>query len=246
MLGKFEEFDSANEDWLQYAERLGHYFVANKIDNVERKRAVLLTVIGATTYKLLRSLVAPQKPGEKSYEELIAALTTHFSPTPSPIVCRFKFHSRCRQPGESVAVFVSQLRSLSENCGFGDTLEDMLRDRVVCGIQDDGIQRRLLAESDLKFAKAVELAQSMETAARNVKELQGPPPATGTPKASRGTSEVFKVTQPRQDRQPLTCHRCGKPGHIASQCAFKQAKCFQCGKMGHLQSVCRSKKRREG
>ena len=78
---------------------------------------------------------------------------------------------RCRQPGESVAVFVSQLRSLSENCGFGDTLEDMLRDRLVCGIRDDAIQKRLLAEHDLNFAKAIELAQSMETAAKKSKEV---------------------------------------------------------------------------
>ena len=116
----------------------------------------------------MRSLVAPSKPSKKTYQELIAALTAHFSPTPSPIVCRFKFHSRCRQPGKSIAVFVSQLRSLSENCGFGDTLEDMLQDRLVCGIRDDAIQKRLLAEHDLNFAKAIQIAQSMEMAAKNV------------------------------------------------------------------------------
>ena len=240
VFGKIEEFDSSHEDWPQYMERLGYFFDANGIESAEKKRAVLLTLIGATTYKLLRSLVAPSKPGEKTYQELIAALTAHFSPTPSPIVCRFKFHSRCRQPGESIAVFVSQLRSLSENCGFGDTLEDMLRDRLVCGIRDDAIQKRLLSEHDLNFAKAVQLAQSMETAAKNVKELQQP---SGTPNTSTGAQEVLKVTQPRQGKKVLpTCHRCGKTGHKAPQCTVKHLKCFKCGKMGHLRSVCRSKK----
>ena len=144
VFGKIEEFDSSQEDWPQYMERLGYFFDANGIESAEKKRAVLLTLFGAATYKLLRNLVAPSKPGEKTYQELIQALTVHFSSTPSPIVCRFKFHSRCRQPGESIAGFVSQLRSLSENCGFGDTLEDMLRDRLVCGICDDAIQKRLL------------------------------------------------------------------------------------------------------
>ena len=200
VFGKIEELDSSQEDWPQYMERLGYFFNDNGIESAEKKRAVLLTLIRAATYKLLRSLVAPSKPGEKTYQELIQALTAHFSPTPSPIMCRFKFHSRCRQPGESIAVFVSQLRSLLENCGFGDTLEDMLRDRLVCGIRDDAIQKWLLAEHDLNFAKAAQLTLSMETAAKNVKELQQP---SGTPTTSTGSYEVLKVTQPRQGKKIL-------------------------------------------
>ena len=61
----------------------------------------------------------------------------------------------------------------------------------MCGILDDAIQKRLLAEHDLNFAKAVQLAQSMETAAKNVKELQQP---SGTPSTSTGTQEMLKVT----------------------------------------------------
>ena len=73
----------------------------------------------------------------------------------------------------------------------------------MCGIRDDAIQKRLLAEHDLNFAKAVQLAQSMETAAKNVKELQQP---SGTPSTSIGTQEMVKVTQPRQGKKVLpTC-----------------------------------------
>ena len=62
------------------------------------------------------------KPGKKTYQELIAALRAVFSPTPSPIMCRLKFHHRCHQPDECISVFFSQLCSLSENCGFVNTL----------------------------------------------------------------------------------------------------------------------------
>ena len=48
----------------------------------------------------------------------------------------------------------------------------MLRDRLVCGIANEAVQRRLLAEPKLTYEKAVELALSMETAARNVTELK--------------------------------------------------------------------------
>ena len=59
---------------------------------------------------------------------------------------------------------------LSEH-DFQNTLEEMLRDRLVCGINDEQIQRRLLAESSLDFKKAMKLATSMETAAKNARDL---------------------------------------------------------------------------
>ena len=47
----------------------------------------------------------------------------------------------------------------------------MLRDRIVCGISDDKMQRQLLAETDLDYTKAVEIAINMEAAANSVQEL---------------------------------------------------------------------------
>ena len=38
------------------------------------------------------------------------------------------------------------VQKLSEQCDFADTLDHMLRDRLVCGIWDVRVQRRLLAE----------------------------------------------------------------------------------------------------
>ena len=88
-------------------------------------------------------------------------LEQHYSPTPSEIV---KFYSRSRMPGESVANFIAQLRSLAQHCNYGASLEIILRDRLVCGINDDSIQKRLLGESNLTYKKAVELARGLETA----------------------------------------------------------------------------------
>ena len=47
---------------------------------------------------------------------------------------------------------------LSEHYDFQNTIEQMLRDRLVCGINDEQIQRRSLAESSLDFKKAMKLA----------------------------------------------------------------------------------------
>ena len=49
-LGRVDEFDGAKDDWLQYVERLEHFYTANGITDADKKKAVLLTVIGAVTY----------------------------------------------------------------------------------------------------------------------------------------------------------------------------------------------------
>ena len=82
-----------------------------------------------------------------------------------------KFNARLRKPGESVASYVAELRSLSEHCEFNNTLEEMLRDRLVCGINNEHIQRRLLAGHSLDFKKALKIATSMETAIKSSREL---------------------------------------------------------------------------
>ena len=78
-------------------------------------------------------------------------------------VSRFKFNSRVWQSSENVAMFISELRQLATKCDFGNSLEKMLRDRIVTGVNDPNIQRRLLTESNLTLKKATEIAQALET-----------------------------------------------------------------------------------
>ena len=42
----------------------------------------------------------------------------------------------------------------------------MLRDRLVCGIADNVIQKRLLAEDPLTLTKALDISKGMESAAK--------------------------------------------------------------------------------
>ena len=244
---KINPFNPSQDEWPLYVERLGHMFEANKITDTAKKRAIFLSVIGAGNYKLLSSLVAPAKPGDKSYSFLVDKLSEHFTPTPSEIIECFKFHARFWKPGESVAVFVSELHSIAKYCNPGDMLETMLRDHIVCGINDAVIQCRLLSEKELTFNKALEVAQGMESAAKNIKELTIPSkqdvPSTVGPSTAFQES-IHQVTANPASKAQQTCYRCGKPGHYAPSCKYKETVCNKCGKVGHLQKVCHSKQTR--
>ncbi|XP_062297408.1 uncharacterized protein K02A2.6-like [Scomber scombrus] len=242
MVGSTAPFDCQTQSWEEYCEVLHHFFEANEIDDASRQKAILLSSVGSQTYSLMRNLVSPAKPGDKTFDELVKLLKEHFNPKPSEIVQRFKFNSRNRKNGETVMEYVAVLRKLSQDCNYGDKLSEMIRDRLVCGIGDDRIQRRLLSEPDLTFDKALKLAQAIETASKDVKDLHSlefAPPHLRAPQTVHKMSA--KQTPSRQQHQHKVCYRCGGEQHRAGDCRFIKETCHKCGKVGHIQKVCRFK-----
>ena len=187
-LGTLGPFDPDSKDWTCYCERLEQFVGVNGIDNADKKRAVLLSSCGSAVYQVICNLVAPDKPADKSFSELVKLVRDHYCPPPSVTVQRYNFNLRTQKEGETVSQFVAELRRLSEHCDFKATLDDMLRDRIVCGVRNSSVQRRLLAESGLTFKKAFELVQSAESAEKNATEIQRS--VTVAVNAVQKTSEV--------------------------------------------------------
>ena len=66
--GHISEFVVEDECISAYLEWVELYFGVNDIA-VEKKVAIILSVIGAKTYVVLRSLVAPAQPKDKSFAD---------------------------------------------------------------------------------------------------------------------------------------------------------------------------------
>ena len=230
--GKIGEFKESEESWTHYIERLEQYFLANEVDEVGKKRAILLSVCGSKTYALARDLLQPVRPVEATFKNIVDTLDKHFSSRPSKTVERFKFHSRNRKDGEGVGTYVAALRKLSEHCNRGE----MLRDRLVCGINNDKMQRRLLAEPDLTLKKAEEIALAMELASKHVVDIQ----STDTTPSKVNQVNSAARNKGKNPASSTECYRCGEK-HEAFTCRFKDAQCFKGGKRGHLAKSCCSK-----
>ena len=75
-VGSVTAFRPESENIASYLERVELYFTANNFP-AERKVPALLSIIGANTYEVLRSLLAPDLPQNKSYGDLVRKLKEH-------------------------------------------------------------------------------------------------------------------------------------------------------------------------
>ena len=81
--GQLIEFSGNADNWEAYVEQLESYFVANDITTAAKKQAILLSSCGTAAYKTIRSVVAPTKPTEVDYKDLVQKVQDHYTPTPS-------------------------------------------------------------------------------------------------------------------------------------------------------------------
>ena len=246
--GAVSSFNPTAEDWTTYTDRMKHYFVANDVADGGKKRSILLSVCGPATYKVIRNLVEDGKLDTTSYDDMVKLVKGYYDPPPSVTMQRYKFNTHIRNAKGTVADYVAALREIAQHCEYKDSLQDLLRDRLVCGVNHEGITNRLLAEKKLTYDKAMELAQAIESAERDTKQLKAAQ-ATSTPpvhysstkrpdhKQKKG-KEQSKSTKPQGS--PIVCYRCGG-AHLATACRFISTVCHACKKRGHLARVCRSR-----
>ena len=135
-IGHMQEFNPETETVTAYIERFQMFVSANSIAD-DKLVPTLLTVVGSTHYTLIRGLISPELPKDKSFDELVDVLKKHYDPEPIIIAERFHFYERRQKPTESIANYLATLRRLASRCEFGAFLSDALGDKLVCGIHSE-------------------------------------------------------------------------------------------------------------
>ena len=105
------------------------------------------------------------------YSQCFAAYCQPFKNVPFE---RYRFYSRMQEAGESYDHYRTVSRQLADRCEFETiTADQMLRDKLVFGIQDSKIRERLLREKNLSLQKTDEICRAHETTIEQMKVVGG-------------------------------------------------------------------------
>ncbi|XP_070377069.1 uncharacterized protein [Dermacentor albipictus] len=245
-------FDEGDDKWDAYQVRLEAFFEAHEIVDPKKRRALLVAALSTKTVDLLAGRCAPNKIQDLTYEAAVQKLAEYFAPKGNEIAESYQFFTRNQQADESTSDFIVELRKMANRCNFGQALERMLRDRLVCGLRDAGVRRNLLARHTLTLQEAEDVALAAEMAARNAQQMGDGPIREGV-HAVRTKQERQKFSRrPQPDRMKNSnnevqtgCLCCGSDTHKTAKCRFRRVECFSCRKRGHLASMCNSKPHQE-
>ncbi|XP_064470140.1 uncharacterized protein LOC135384888 [Ornithodoros turicata] len=267
-LGRISEFNEGMS-WSTWIKRLTFYCEANLIATPEKKRAVLLTMCGESTYETLKALVAPQLPSEVSYSDIVRCLAEHFDPKPSELLSRFKFHQRNQAPTETIADYVTALRAIARDCGFSisSTVLTPATDRASGDSppqQQPTTEQRTpstalpldvmmrdrficgIRDKNLQQRLLVERDITFDRAFKIALATESAVSQQGQLQSAQERDQVNIVRRkPAGHRKKTTKTQgcgCCLGDHEAKDCGFKNAICNRCNKKGYIPRACKQQR----
>ncbi|UYV65207.1 K02A2.6-like [Cordylochernes scorpioides] len=202
--------------------------------------------LGKEAYNIFEHLDLSDEQRNNS-DEIINALTQHFTPKINIIYERSIFNQTNQETNESIEQYICRLRKLSSTCNYGAMTEEMIRDRLVLGIIDKQTKRQLISDPQLTLQKAIDVCKANESANKQIENL------TKNTQEEVNKLNIRKETvnqnkksshEPNKMKKNIPCRYCATfHEHNKQKCPAWNQTCRKCNKKNHWAKVCKSRMR---
>ena len=163
--------DADKAAWRRWKKMFEAYAVLTKLGSKakEERKATIVGLLGMNAMDLYDSLPFANDDERSEADKVIKYLDEHFDEERNVIYERFLFYNRQQEEGESFAQYLAALRKHATQCNFDSiTPKEILRDRLVSGIQKESLWQALLVKKtksrrlyrDVSHSRDILLARS--------------------------------------------------------------------------------------
>ena len=135
----------------------------------------------------------------------------------------------------------------AKTCEFGTLHDSLIKDRIVCGIDNNSVRERLLRNTELTLEVAINTVRAAKTSKTQIETLTNS--ALEAAAINLGRKQNQKIKPPLR-KQPLklteqkqskkTCGRCGSH-HKPRECKAFGTTCHRCQGKNHFAHMCFTK-----
>ncbi|XP_070560197.1 uncharacterized protein [Ptychodera flava] len=157
-------FDFFSEDqaerWKPWREGIELYLaVGMKGESNADKSKALLYIMGPKGREMFKTFTFAEDGSDNSTipKHILDKFEQRVAPTNNLIITRHRFNMRFQGEHESADEYITALMTLASFCDYGDLRDQLLRDRIVCGIRSKEVKEKLFQKPDLTLAKAINI-----------------------------------------------------------------------------------------
>lgn len=245
-----------SEAWRQWRKLFEVFLKASGVSKEpkEVQASLLVNLIGSASYEVYTTFTFNEGESEDDIDCVLNKFDKYFGAKPNIIVRRYKFFTRDQEDGENIDQYITALRVLSQQCEFSELHESLLRDRIVCGVNNNTVRDRLLRTDDLTLVKALQLCQAAEMSKEDSKYINCAADSVQVSavqnrsgersgQRARGVRGVRVGSNGGQRTARRACQRCGNSRCLGGErCPAVNAMCFVCDQKGHFSRVCVQRK----
>ena len=241
------------DNFRKFKQRYENYMLATGANTKSNgmQVAILLHVIGEEALEVYNTLTIQRRTTvvddvetelDINTEDILKAMENYCNPRKNTVFERYKFYNMKQVPGVKIDEYITSLKVQAKLCEFKDQLDDMIRDRIVCGIADITMTERLLREpcDKLTLNRAIELCRASESSKEQIKEFKSERvDAITTPDAMDYKRNPKKRFDVKKTQNTYDCRNCGIK-HAYRDCPAYRHKCRLCNKQHHFETLCKS------
>ena len=164
-----KEVGSASTCWTKWLQRFNNLMTAIRVDNMVRKRALLLHYVGVEVFDIFDTLPKAETGKAKDFEKT-AALTKYFSLRKN---IEFEVHIFCQasqKTGKTIDSYHTWLRQMAAMCEFHEDDQE-IKSQIIQSCTSQRLRCRALRET-MTLQQILDFGRSLEISERETTGME--------------------------------------------------------------------------